>query len=64
MKLPSRQGEVTRYRINTSTSARSAEEVEALVQQNVQRESLLFYSLVSMVFLALVIVVMTIVPNV
>jgi hypothetical protein len=64
VKLPTRAGDVTRYRINTSTSARSAEEVEALVQQNVQRESLLFYSLVSMVFLALVIVVMTIVPNV
>lgn len=64
VRLPSRAGDVTRYRINTSTAARSAEEVEALIQQNVQRESMLFYSLVSMVFLTLVIVVLTIAPNV
>jgi hypothetical protein len=64
VRLPSRAGDVTRYRINTSTAARSTEEVEALIQQNVQRESMLFYSLVSMVFLTLVIVVLTIAPNV
>jgi hypothetical protein len=64
VKLPTRAGDVTRYRITSSTSARSAQEVEALVQQNVQRESLLFYSLAAMVFLTLIIVVMTIAPNV
>ena len=64
VKLPTRAGDVTRYRITSSTSARSTQEVEALVQQNVQRESLLFYSLAAMVFLTLIIVVMTIAPNV
>ncbi|NCF43831.1 MAG: hypothetical protein GWP70_03290 [Proteobacteria bacterium] len=64
VKLPTRAGDVTRYRITSSTSARTAQEVEALVQQNVQRESLLFYSLAAMVFLTLIIVVMTIAPNV
>ena len=64
VKLPSRAGDVTRYRITSSTVARTAEEVEALVQQNAQRESLLFYAVAAMVFLALIVVVMTIVPNV
>ena len=64
VKLTIRAGDVTRYRITSSTSARSAQEVEALVQQNVQRESLLSYSLAAMVFLTLIIVVMTIAPNV
>ena len=64
VKLPTRAGDVTRYRITSSTVARTAEEVEALVQQNAQRESLLFYAIAAMVFLALLVVVMTIVPNV
>ena len=64
VKLPTRAGDVTRYRITSSTSARSHEEVEALVQKNVQRESLLFYSVGAMVFLTLIIVVLTIAPNV
>ena len=64
VKLPTRAGDVTRYRITSSTSARSAEEVEALVQQHVQRESLLFYAVGTMVFLTLIIVVLTIAPNV
>ena len=64
VRLPTRAGEVTRYRITSSTSARSHEEVEALVQKNIQRESLLFYSVGAMVFLTLIIVVLTIAPNV
>ena len=64
VKLPTRAGDVTRYRITSSTSARSHEEVEALVQKNVQRESLLFYSVGAMVFLPLIIGVLTIAPNV
>ena len=64
VKLPTRAGDVTRYRITSSTVALTAEEVEALVQQNAQRESLLFYAVAAMVFLALLVVVMTIVPNV
>ena len=35
VKLPTRAGDVTRYRITSSTAARSAEEVEALVQLRV-----------------------------
>ena len=64
VKLPTRAGDVTRYRITSSTAARSAEEVETLVQQNVQRESLLFYAVGAMVFLALLVVVLTIWPRV
>lgn len=64
VKLPTRPGDVTRYRITSSIAAQSADAVEALVQKNVQRESLLFYSLASMVFLTLIIVVLTIAPNV
>ena len=64
VKLPTRAGDVTRYRITSSTVARTAEEVEALVQQNAQRESLLFCAVAPLVFFALVVVVMTVVPDV
>ena len=63
VKLPRRDG-ITRYRITTSASARSTEEVEALLKKYAQRESLLLYAFGAMVFAMLVIVVLTIAPNV
>ena len=63
VKLPRRDG-ITRYRITTSASARSPEEVEALLKKDAKRESLLLYAFGAMVFAMLVIVVLTIAPNV
>ena len=63
VKLPRRDG-ITRYRITTSASARSPEEVEALLKKYAKRESLLLYAFGAMVFAMLVIVVLTIAPNV
>jgi len=63
VKLPKRDG-ITRYRITTSASTRTPEETEALINKYAQRESLLLYAFGTMVFAMLVIVVLSIAPNV
>ncbi len=62
VKLPRRDG-VTRYRITTTASTRSPEEIEALLNKYAKRESWLLYAFAAMVFAMLVIVVLTIAPN-
>lgn len=62
VKLPKREG-ITRYRITTSASTRTPEETEALLRKYAQRESLLLYAFGFMVLAMLVIVVLTIAPN-
>lgn len=62
VKLPRRDG-VTRYRITTSASTRTPEETEALLIKYAKRESYLLYAFGSMVFALLLIVVLTIAPN-
>ncbi len=63
VKLPKRDG-ITRYRITTSASTRTEEETEKLLNKYAQRESWLFYAFGLMVFAMLVIIVLTIIPNV
>jgi hypothetical protein len=63
VKLPKRDG-ITRYRITSSAATRSAQETEALLRKYAQRESLLLYAFGTMVFAMLIIVVLTIAPNV
>jgi len=63
VKLPKRDG-ITRYRITTTASTRTPEETEALLAKYAQRETWLLYAFGSMVFIMLVIVVLTITPNV
>ena len=63
VKLPKRDG-ITRYRITTTANTRTPEETEALLQKYATRESYLFYAFGFMVFAMLVIVVLTIAPNV
>ncbi len=63
VKLPKRDG-ITRYRITTSASARTVEENEALLHKYAQRENYLLYAFGTMVLAMLVIVVLTIAPNV
>ena len=62
VKLPKRDG-ITRYRVTTSASARAPEENEALVIKYAKRESLLLYTFGTMVFTMLVIIILTIAPN-
>ena len=62
VKLPKRDG-ITRYRITTSASTRTPEETEALLMKYARRESYLLYAFGVMVLAMLVIVVLTIAPN-
>ncbi len=62
VKLPKRDG-ITRYRITTSASTRTPEETEALLNKYAQRESWLLYAFMVMVLAMLLIVVLTIAPN-
>ena len=62
VKLPKRDG-LTRYRITTSASTRTIEETEALLNKFAYRESLVLYAFGTMVAAMLIIVVLTIIPN-
>ena len=62
VRLPKRDG-ITRYRITSSASARSHEEIETLLHKAERNESLLFYTIAFMVLAMLAIVVLTIAPN-
>jgi type IV secretory pathway component VirB8 len=62
LRLPKRDG-ITRYRVTSSATARSHEEVEALLRKAERNESLLFYAIAFMVLAMLAIVVLTIAPN-
>ncbi len=62
VKLPKRDG-VTRYRITTSAMARSPEETAELLTKYAKREGYLLYAFSAMVLILLVIVVLTISPN-
>jgi len=62
VRLPKRDG-ITRYRITSSATARSHEEIETLLRTAERNESMLFYAVAFMVLAMLAIVVLTIVPN-
>ena len=62
VRLPKRDG-ITRYRITTTASTRTPEETEALLIKYASRESYLLYAFGFMVLIMLVIVVLTIAPN-
>ncbi len=62
VKLPKRDG-ITRYRITTTASTRTPEETEELLHKYARRESYLLYAFGTMVLAMLVIIVLTIAPN-
>jgi len=62
VKLPKRDG-VTRYRITTTASTRTPEETVELLNKYARRESWLLYAFGTMVLAMLLIVVLTIAPN-
>ncbi len=57
VKLPKRDG-LTRYRLNSRTTAAAPEDIEAFVRRAARREGWVFYASASMVLLAVLIVVL------
>lgn len=62
VKLPRRPDGITRYRLTSTVSAKSTEEVEALVKRAARKESMLLYAVGTMVLCAFIIVVILIGP--
>lgn len=62
VKLPRRPDGLTRYRLTSSTAARTPEEVEKFLVSAARRESLLLYAFGTMVFFILLIVLAIIAP--
>ena len=64
VKLPRRPDGVTRYRLTSSTAARTPEEVEKFLQSQSRKESLLLYAFGAMVVCLLLIVMILVAPAV
>lgn len=62
VKLPRRPDGITRYRLTSSITAQSAEEVENFLIKAARKESLIFYAFGTMVILILLIVAIIIAP--
>ena len=63
VKMPARQGDLTRYRVTSSAMARTPEQIEAKLIGYERNETLVLYALVTMVMCLLTIVVLTIIPG-
>jgi hypothetical protein len=64
VKLPGRGDGITRYRLTTSTAARSPEEVENFLSAQARKETLLLYAVGIMLACLLLIVVVLVGPAV
>jgi len=64
VRLPRRSNGLTRYRLTSSMTARSPEEVQRFLAQAARKESLLLYAVAAMVLLTLLIVVILVGPAV
>ena len=62
VKLPRRPDGITRYRLTSTTVARSREEVEQMLIRSARRESFILYAFAAMVISILLIVVILIAP--
>ena len=62
VKLPGRRDGLTRYRLTTTATARAVTEIEQLIEQQVRRESWLYYAFMAMIFLVFLVAVMAIAP--
>ena len=62
VKLPGRRDGLTRYRLTTTAAARTVIEIEHLVEQQVRRESWLYYAFIAMILLVFLIAVMATAP--
>jgi hypothetical protein len=63
VKLPRRPDGITRYRLTSTTAARSREEVEKFLISAARKESLILYAFGAMVMTILVIVVILVAPS-
>ena len=63
VKLPRRPDGITRYRLTSSTAARSREEVEKFLISAARKESLILYAFGAMVMTILLIVVILVAPS-
>ena len=61
VRLPKRDG-LTRYRLTSAASAKTEEEVEALLHRGARRETLLMYAYGSMLLMLLLIIIILIGP--
>ncbi len=62
VKLPGRGDGITRYRLTTATSARSPEQVEAFLNSQARKESLVLYAFGAMLLCLMLIVLVLIGP--
>ncbi len=62
VRLVVASGQPRRYALNTRARAMTAKEVERFVQRGIMRESLILYSLVVMILLALITVLLSSIP--
>ena len=63
VKLPRRPDGITRYRLTSSTAARSREEVEKFLISAARKESLILYAFGAMVMTILLIVAILVAPS-
>ncbi len=62
VKLPKRPDGITRYRLTSSTAAKSREEVEKFLIVSARKESLILYAFGTMVTFMLLIIVILVAP--
>jgi hypothetical protein len=62
VKLPRRPDGITRYRLTSTTTAMSREEVEKLLITSARKESFILYAFATMILLILLIVVILVAP--
>ncbi len=62
VRLPKRDG-ITRYRMTTTATTRTYEETETLLTKYAKRESYLLYAFGLMMTIMLIVIVLTIAPN-
>lgn len=62
VKLPRRPDGITRYRLTTSTAARTPEDVEQFLRKSARRESMILYAFATMIICTLLIVVVLVAP--
>lgn len=62
VKLPRRPDGLTRYRLTSATSARTADEIDHFLQVQSRKESLIFYAFGLMVLCLMLIVLIVVAP--
>ena len=64
VRLPGMRDGITRYRLASSVAARGVKDIEALIGRYARRETWLLYALIAIVFLALLVPVLVMLPTI